>query len=275
MIALLPAPRLCRRLGRWTRASSSCTRPLVQLDRSRTRQATLTTAERAGGCRSTRQAPEQRPIARPEAVASVLEGRFGQAKKEQTPKEQQSVFLAQWGSCGMTTDNLVIELQAAGAVFKLEEHVFVGADQAAEARAHMSEIPGGLALLNCQFDQVHEMTIEVHPDGRRHLAQGYKGGYLAWWWQNQGPMRVDGGPMMAQQPLLHARRAQYGQGQDIQESFPPAPPRAPCRPSSATSTWAGAREVRSCCQGTRPCVPSASNSNPYDQPWWKSGAPAL
>lgn len=47
--------------------------------------------------------------------------------------------------------------------------------------------PGKVLFVDCSFREMHTFLIEVHPDGRRYLMQGYQGVYLASWWQGTDP----------------------------------------------------------------------------------------
>jgi hypothetical protein len=53
-----------------------------------------------------------------------------------------------------------------------------------DLRALLDHVPGRgyVSLIDCSFPAVHTFLIEVHPDRRRYLIQGYQGVYVASWW---------------------------------------------------------------------------------------------
>jgi hypothetical protein len=58
-----------------------------------------------------------------------------------------------------------------------------------DLRGPLSALPGRgkVLFVDCSFREMHTFLIEVHPDGRRYLMQGYQGVYLASWWQGTDP----------------------------------------------------------------------------------------
>jgi hypothetical protein len=119
-----------------------------------------------------------------------------------------------FANCGMAAFNILETLRKKGAKLTHEPARIFTAGQQADLGKLLMQVPAvkdEVLMLDCQWRKVHNFLIEIHPDGRRYLAQGYQGTYFAAWWLAIDDSLYSGEP----DPRIAKFRQQYGCGQPL------------------------------------------------------------
>lgn len=107
--------------------------------------------------------------------------------RPKNPIELLAKLQRNWFNCGQVGVNILQELKGAGAKLDVvEEH---------NLRPNDIDVLGRILtrsakhlIVDCSFLSIHTFTVELLPDGRCYLVQGYEKKYSAFWWQ-QFPTR--------------------------------------------------------------------------------------
>jgi hypothetical protein len=105
------------------------------------------------------------------------------------PMLDPAVQARRYANCGQTSEIVLESLQtrypALAGLKRNAVPVSYDTGNRANLRQVLVQVPahGNFLLLDCSFPAVHTFLLEVHPDGRRYLVQGYQGAYRAPWWQ--------------------------------------------------------------------------------------------
>lgn len=87
----------------------------------------------------------------------------------------------------------------------------------------LTGLPGNgyIRLLDCSFPQVDTLLIEIHPDRRRYLSQGYQGAYYAQWWQGTDESAMPPDKQISTEDLeaLRTCRRRFGMGRPIDDKL--------------------------------------------------------
>lgn len=97
-------------------------------------------------------------------------------------KKHEGLFSAAWGACGPTAASLLGRLNDLGV--RMEQRSkkrYAGSAGGKELIELIGADVKQVTLLNIYDPSIHEFTLELHPDGKAVLHQGYIGAYSALW----------------------------------------------------------------------------------------------
>jgi hypothetical protein len=121
-----------------------------------------------------------------------------------------------FGNCGRTAEYARLWLTGRyGAVLApagLPQAFALGAGAGLTAWLTTLPAAGQVHLLDCQWRNLHNFLVELHPNGTAYLAQGYQGAYSALWWETNAVVDQVNGTRVANREAI---RTAWGGGQAI------------------------------------------------------------